>query len=56
MVKLMGAHQLGRDLSDEQTTAIVAFLKSLKGDLPTDYIKMPKLPESGPDTPKPDNS
>ena len=34
--------------------AIVAFLSSLEGELPTDYIKQPELPESGPDTPAAD--
>jgi hypothetical protein len=30
----------------------VTFLKSLKGEIPKDYIAQPKLPESGPNTPK----
>jgi cytochrome c peroxidase len=47
---------LARELTDEQTSSIISFLKALKGDLPTDYIKMPTLPESGPDTPKPDDT
>jgi cytochrome c peroxidase len=56
MVKMMASHQLARELTDEQTSSIISFLKALKGDLPTDYIKMPTLPESGPDTPKPDDT
>ena len=52
MVKRMAEHQLGKQLSDEETGSIVSFLKSLTGDLPADYIKAPKLPESGPETPK----
>lgn len=52
MVKRMGEYQLGKELTDEETASIVTFLKALKGDLPTDYIKAPKLPESGPDVPK----
>lgn len=52
MVKRMGEYQLGKQLTDEETTSIVTFLKSLKGDLPTEYIKAPKLPEGGPDVPK----
>lgn len=34
-VKLMGKHQLGRDLSDEQVGAIVTFLTALTGTLPS---------------------
>lgn len=33
-VRIMGEHQLGRSLSDEQVTNITAFLKSLTGALP----------------------
>lgn len=53
-VKLMAAHQLGRDLSAEDTRLITAWLNALTGTLPTDYIQKPTLPESGPETPKPD--
>ena len=53
MVSMMAEHQLGRTLTAEQTNSIVAFLKSLKGDLPKDYIKEPQLPPNGPDTPGP---
>ena len=52
MVKKMAEYQLNKSLSDEQTASIITFLKTLKGDLPADYIKEPKLPASGPDTPK----
>ena len=51
--KLMGEYQLGVTISDEETTDIVAFLNALTGDLPTDYIAPPTLPENGPDTPPP---
>jgi cytochrome c peroxidase len=44
MVKKMAEYQLGKQLTDEETASIVTFLKALKGDLPTDYIKAPKLP------------
>ena len=53
-VVLMARHQLGRELKKEDVSLIVAFLKTLTGKLPTDYIKQPKLPASGPKTPKPD--
>lgn len=51
MVKKMGEFQLGKALSDEEVASIVTFLKSLKGEIPKDYIAQPKLPASGPDTP-----
>jgi cytochrome c peroxidase len=45
--------QMGR-LQQEQIADMVAFLKTLTGDLPMDYIAQPELPASGPKTPKPD--
>jgi cytochrome c peroxidase len=53
-VKMMASHQLARDLSDDDVKSIVTFLKSLTGDIPTEYIKKPELPKSTPKTPKPD--
>ena len=52
MVNKMAEYQLGKALTPEETTSIVTFLKSLKGEIPTGYIAKPKLPESGPITPK----
>ncbi|MGK3959102.1 cytochrome c peroxidase [Sorangium sp. So ce118] len=52
-VRLMGKHQLGKDLNQTQVEQIVVWLKSLTGDLPKEYITKPELPESGPNTPKP---
>ena len=52
-VRLMGKHQLGKDLNHTQVEQIVVWLKSLTGDLPKEYITKPELPESGPNTPKP---
>ena len=43
-VRMMGRHQLGLELSDEEVSAIETWLKTLTGPLPTDYIKAPKLP------------
>lgn len=34
MVKLMGTYQLGRDIPDEDVELIIAFLKTLSGELP----------------------
>lgn len=53
-VKMMGKHQLGRDISDADVKSIVTFLGALKGELPTEFIKEPELPKSTPSTPKPD--
>ncbi len=53
-VKMMADHQLNKQLSDDEAKSIVAFLGALKGELPADKIAKPELPESGPDTPKPD--
>jgi cytochrome c peroxidase len=50
MVHLMARHQLGKQLTEADVSAIVIFLNSLTGDLPADYIAPPPLPESGPET------
>jgi cytochrome c peroxidase len=52
MVKMMAEYQLGKQLADDEVTSIVTFLKALKGDIPTEFIKVPKMPESTADTPK----
>jgi cytochrome c peroxidase len=44
-VRMMGKHQLGLELSDAEVQSIVAWLGSLTGELPMDYIAAPKLPE-----------
>jgi cytochrome c peroxidase len=36
-VRLMGKYQLGRDISDDQATQIMAFLHSLTGEMPAAY-------------------
>jgi cytochrome c peroxidase len=56
VVKIMGYHQVGLTLEDAQIADIVAFLGSLTAAPDPDYVKHPKLPESGPDTPAPDPS
>jgi cytochrome c peroxidase len=42
--RLMAKHQLGRELTPEETADILAFLGALKGPLPTDYIAKPEMP------------
>lgn len=53
VVRKMAWHQLGQELTDNDVTELVAYLKSLTGELPKDYIAKPELPPSGPTTPKP---
>jgi cytochrome c peroxidase len=51
-VSQMGEYQLGKQLSQEEVTSIVTFLKALTGDVPAQYIQMPELPKSTAKTPK----
>jgi cytochrome c peroxidase len=54
---MMAKYQLrleGEDFTEADAKAIAAFLASLEGEVPADYIKEPALPESGPDTPAAD--
>ena len=44
-VRLMGHHQLGRDLAPADVEAIVAWLKSTTGELPLRYIAFPQKPD-----------
>ena len=53
-VSRMAHYQLGKDLPTDQIADIAAFLRSLTGELPTDYIKPPQLPMGTAMTPKPD--
>jgi cytochrome c peroxidase len=53
-VRLMGRHQLGRELTPEQVASIVTFLKSTTGPLPNDLLQKPALPASTNKTPKPE--
>lgn len=55
-IQAMAYHQLGKDLPDQDIQDIAAFLRSLTGEIPKDYIKMPALPEKGEKTPGPDPS
>jgi cytochrome c peroxidase len=42
VVKMMALHQVNKTLTDAKAESIVAFLKTLTGELPTEYIKEPK--------------
>ncbi|KFE64058.1 cytochrome-c peroxidase [Hyalangium minutum] len=54
MVRVMARYQLGKTLSPEQVESLVAFLRSLTGELPARYAAPPELPKSTRKTPKPD--
>jgi len=51
-VAVMGTSQLGAELSDAETDAIVTFLRSLTGDQPK--VVYPTLPASTGSTPRPE--
>lgn len=53
-VRIMARYQLGKTLSPEQVEAVVAFLRSLTGELPAQSLAPPELPKSTRKTPKPD--
>ncbi len=55
-VSAMAEFQLDKELSPEQITSITVWLKSLTGEIPSDYVKEPVLPKSSEKTPKPDTS
>ncbi|MBM4375309.1 MAG: cytochrome-c peroxidase [Deltaproteobacteria bacterium] len=52
-VKKMAWHQLGKELSATEIDLVLAFLKSLTGELPAELVKVPELPASTAKTPKP---
>jgi cytochrome c peroxidase len=49
----MADYQLGKTLSGAEIQSIIAWMKSLTGEIPADYIKQPELPKSTGKTPKP---
>jgi cytochrome c peroxidase len=53
-VSQMAEYQLGRQLTDEEVRSIIAWLGSLTGEIPAEYIKEPPLPKSTAKTPRPD--
>ena len=44
MVVLMARHQLDKTVTDQQVAEIITFLKTLEGEIPTEYIAPPPLP------------
>lgn len=55
-ISLMALHQVDEELTDAQVQSIAAWLKTLTGEIPADYIREPALPKSTAKTPKPDLS
>jgi cytochrome c peroxidase len=53
-VTRMAEYQLGKTLNDGQVRSIIAWMKSLTGEIPAEYVKPPGLPKSTSKTPKPD--
>jgi cytochrome c peroxidase len=43
-VRLMARHQLNVELSGAETADVVAWLKTLTGELRQDHLRKPKLP------------
>ena len=43
-VRMMADNQLGQPLTDAEVGSLVAWLNSLTGELPLDYIKKPQMP------------
>jgi cytochrome c peroxidase len=52
-ISKMADYQLGRKLSEAEVQSIAAWMKSLTGVIPADYIRKPELPKSTVKTPKP---
>ncbi|MCU1325765.1 MAG: Cytochrome-c peroxidase [Bryobacterales bacterium] len=44
-VRSMGFYQLDKKLDERQVKQIVAWLKTLTGEIPSEYIKIPELPK-----------
>ena len=44
-VRLMSQYQLNAELEDRQVRQIVAWLKTLTGEIPSEYIRAPALPQ-----------
>lgn len=44
-VRMMGEHQVERPLTESEIRQIAAWMGSLTGEIPTDYIRRPELPK-----------
>ena len=52
-IRNMAVHQRGVDLTDAQIKSIETWMGSLTGEIPMSYIKLPELPKSTAQTPRP---
>jgi cytochrome c peroxidase len=52
-IRLMGRHQVGMELTDEEIKSIATWMGSLTGKVDPAFIAPPELPPSDPRTPKP---
>ncbi|MCL2012806.1 MAG: c-type cytochrome [Cystobacterineae bacterium] len=55
-VRNMAKYQLAKTLSEADIQSILSFLNALTGEIPTDFIQKPTLPQSTATTPEPDAS
>ena len=51
--QIMARVQLGRDLSEDQLDKLMAFYQALEGEIPEHALKLPILPSSTDETPRP---
>ncbi|MBK8261346.1 MAG: c-type cytochrome [Nannocystis sp.] len=55
VINVMVEYQVAKgSITDDERRDLTAFLEALTGNVDAEYIKKPELPESGPETPKPD--
>lgn len=52
-VRVVSKDMLGKELTPEESTLIIAFLESLTGEVPAYAMELPVLPVSTPQTPRP---
>ncbi len=52
-IQIMAKVQLGKKLSDKEVDSIIAFLKTLEGEVPKHALELPVLPASTDRTPRP---
>ena len=55
-VAIMSEYQTGRPLSEAEIQSVTAWLRTLTGEIPAQYIAKPALPRSTALTPAPDRS
>lgn len=51
--QIMARVQLGREIEEEDMDKLMAFYEALEGEIPEHALRLPVLPASSPDTPRP---